>query len=143
MKTLFLDANIFLYAIGAESPQREACQRVLVAVGEGRLDGVSDAEVLQELLHVRRRRLTPQHASETVHEAATLLREVLPVTAAHVLRAGELLVERESLSARDALHAAVMEAQGIQLMVSLDADFDRLPSLRRLTPAEALELVGK
>ncbi len=142
MKTLFLDANIFLYAIGAESPHREVCQQVLVAVGEGRLDGISDAEVLQELLHVRRRRLTAQHAAETVHEAISMLRQVLPVTGANVLRASRLLEAQERLSARDALHVAVMEAHGVHLLVSLDADFDGLPMLQRLTPSEALALAS-
>ena len=138
MKTLFLDANIFLYALGAESPHRESCQQLLLAVGEGRLDGVTDAGVLQELLHVRRRRLDPQQAAEAVQEAAALVREVLPVTAQNVQRAGRLLMEIEALSARDALHAAVMEEHEIQILISLDADFDQVPFLRRLTPGEAL-----
>lgn len=140
MKTLFLDANIFLYALGAEGPHREGCRLLLSAVGEGRLGGVTDAEVLQEVLHVRKRRFSSGDAASAVEAAATLVREVLPVAGEDVVRAGRLLLRHQRLSVRDALHAAVMEAHDIHLIVSLDADFDQVPTLRRLSPSVALGL---
>jgi len=60
---LFLDANVFLYAIGADSPHRAPCRDVLQVVGQGKLDGITSSEVLQEILHVRSRRVNVADAA--------------------------------------------------------------------------------
>ncbi len=52
----FLDTNIFLYAAGGPSPQRESCANVLRRVADGSMDATINAEVIQEILHVLVRR---------------------------------------------------------------------------------------
>jgi predicted nucleic acid-binding protein len=49
----------------------------------------------------------------------------------HELASGRGL-ERPGLSARDALHAAVMDLQRIEVILSFDAGFDGLPGIQRL-----------
>jgi uncharacterized protein len=137
---LFLDANVFLYAVGGESSQRGACRAVLGDVGQGKLDGITSSEVLQEILHVRSRRVSVSDATSAVRAAAGLVAEVLPVTSEDVLEACHLLEAYSGLGARDALHAAVMKNSDVQLLISLDRDFDLLPGLKRLDPEQALAL---
>jgi predicted nucleic acid-binding protein len=48
---LFLDANVFPYTLGADSPHRAPCRDVLQAVGRGKLDGITSSAALQEILH--------------------------------------------------------------------------------------------
>lgn len=141
MARIFLDANVFLYAIGADSPHRTPCRAVLEAVGQGRLDGITSSEVLQEILHVRSRRVNVKDATSAVRAAADLVAEVLPVTTNDVLGACRLLEAHSGLSARDALHAAVMMNSQLHLLVSVDRDFDVLPELKRIDPVRALTLV--
>jgi hypothetical protein len=50
-----------------------------------------------------------------------------------VERAKTILLERESLSARDALHVALMEQNGVTRIASFDAGFDVVPGLERMT----------
>jgi uncharacterized protein len=136
---VFLDANIVLYAIGADSPHRAPCRAVLEAVGQGKLEGVTSSEVLQEVLHVRSRRMNVQDAA--VRAAAELVAEVLPVTREDVLEARRMREAHAGLGARDALHAAVMKNSELHVLVSVDRDFDVLPELKRIEPAQALSLV--
>lgn len=140
MARLFLDANVFLYALGADSPHRAAFRDVLQAVGQGKLDGITSSEVLQEILHVRSRRVNVADAASAVRAAADLVAEVLPVTSQDVLEACSLLEAHVSLGARDALHAAVMKNSQIHVLVSVDRDFDVIPDLKRLEPVQALAL---
>lgn len=140
MASLFIDANIFLCALGAEAPQREPCRELLAAVGEKRLDAVTNTEVLQELLYVRSRRLGVKDAFVAVRAAAQIVREVLPVTVEDVLLACRILERHPALSARDALHAAVMRNGSIHMMASMDAAFDEVTEVNRLDPQTALEL---
>jgi uncharacterized protein len=137
---VFLDANVFLYALGAESPHRAPCRDVLQAVGQGRLDGIASSEVLQEILHVRSRRVNVADAASAVRAAAELVAEVLPVTSEDVLEACSLLEAHASLGARAALHAAVMKTSQIHVLVSIDRDFDVIPDLKRIEPVQALAL---
>lgn len=140
MTRLFLDANVFLYAIGADSPHRDGCRSVLQAVGQGTLDGITSSEVLQEILHVRTRRVSVADATSAVRAAAELVAEVLPVTNRDVLEACRLLESHSGLGARDALHAAVMKNSQVHVLVSLDHDFDAIADLKRIEPAAALVL---
>ncbi len=123
-----------MYLVGAAHPHKtEAKAQLLlervIAAGE-RL--VTDAEVLQEVLH----RYTAINRREAIGPAFQAMLEIVddvfPVEKADVLRAGEIVQNPSSLSARDAVHIAVMERQGVRSVLSFDADFDCWPGLRRL-----------
>jgi hypothetical protein len=101
----------------------------LIAAGE-RL--VTDAEVLQEVLH-RYAAINRREAIEPVFRVILdVVDDVLAIEKRDVLRAGEIAQNRALLSARDAVHIAVMERHGIESILSFDADFDRWPGLKRI-----------
>jgi predicted nucleic acid-binding protein len=59
--------------------------------------------------------------------------EVFPVELEDVDRARLIVLERQTLSARGALHAAVMQRHGVSRILSFDAGFDTLPGVSRLS----------
>lgn len=128
---IFVDSNIPMYLIGAAHPNRDESRRLLEqAIVEGeRL--VTDAEVLQEILH----RYVAIRCREAIEPAFEVLLgvvdEVLPIDLADVQRARRLL-SRPGLSARDAIHAAVMQRHDIGRVMSFDRAFDQVPGLERL-----------
>jgi predicted nucleic acid-binding protein len=129
---IFVDSNIPIYLIGAPHPHKTEAQLILerlIAAGK-RL--VTDAEVLQEILH----RYTAIDRRDAIGPAlkATLdiVDEVFPIEKSDVLRAGEIAQNRALLSARDAVHVAVMERHGLRSILSFDGDFDRWPGLQRI-----------
>ena len=129
---IFVDSNIPMYLIGAGHPHKAEAQLILerlIAAGQ-RL--VTDAEVLQELLH----RYTAIDKREAIGPALQvtldIVDEVIPIEKADVLRAGEIVGSGALMSARDAVHIAVMVRHGIRSILSFDADFDRWPGLQRI-----------
>lgn len=129
---IFVDSNIPMYLIGAAHPHKAEAQLLLerlIASGQ-RL--VTDAEVLQEILH--------RYAAIDKREAITpafqvllgVVDDVLAIEKVDVLRAGEIVQNRALLSARDSVHIAVMERHGIRSILSFDGDFDRWPGLKRI-----------
>jgi predicted nucleic acid-binding protein len=129
---IFVDSNIPMYLIGAAHPHKTEAQVILerlIAAGQ-RL--VTDAEVLQEILH----RYTAIEKREAIGPAfqvmLDIVDEVVPIEKAEVLRAGEIAQNRAMMSARDAVHIAVMERHGIRSILSFDGDFDRWPGLQRI-----------
>jgi len=132
---IFVDSNIPMYLIGAAHPKKTEAQVLLerlIAAGE-RL--VTDAEVLQEILHRyaainRRDAIAP-----AMQLALDIVDEVFPIEKGDVMRASEITQNRALLSARDAIHIAIMEGHAIRSILSFDSDFDRWPGLRRVHQA--------
>jgi hypothetical protein len=129
---IFVDSNIPMYLVGAAHPNKEAARLLLeqaIARGE-RL--VTDAEVLQEILH----RYHAIRRPDAIQPAFDLLRgivdEVFPIELGDVERAKALLLGLSGLSARDAVHAAVMRRRGVATVMSFDSGFDRVAGLERL-----------
>ncbi|MBK5255113.1 MAG: type II toxin-antitoxin system VapC family toxin [Vicinamibacteria bacterium] len=61
-----------------------------------------------------------------------IIDEVFPVDLNAVERARTVLLGHSRLSARDALHVAVMEQQGVNRILSFDAGFDGFPGIALL-----------
>jgi len=135
--TYFIDANVPIYAAGRPSEFGEPCRAILRATGEGRLDAVSNVEVIQEIVHyfsaVRR-------APEGVALARyflTVVRRVLPIDPLDAAAMLEILAAHERIEPRDALHYAVMRRHGITHIITADAHFDSLPGIVRIDPRNA------
>jgi predicted nucleic acid-binding protein len=129
---IFIDSNIPMYLVGAPHSHKTDAQLLLKkAIADGERMA-TDAEVLQEILH----RYTAIGRRDAIRPALKALLgvvdEVFPVEQLDVLRAAQILEQHQDLSARDALHIAVMERRQLTRIMSFDADFDRWPGLTRL-----------
>jgi predicted nucleic acid-binding protein len=121
-----------MYLIGEPHPNKTDAQVLverLIAAGE-RL--VTDAEVLQEILH----RYTAINRRDAIGPALDvileLVDEVFVIEKSDVMRASEIVRGPEKFSARDALHIAIMERHQVRSVLTFDADFDRWPGLKRV-----------
>ncbi len=129
---IFIDSNIPMYLVGAAHPHKVDARRLLErAVVEGRRL-VTDAEVLQEILH----RYVAIGRRDAIWPCLDLLLEVtdevLPVTLDTVSAAAGIVLGHPDLSARDAVHLAIMKEHGIEEILSFDRHFDGVPGVRRL-----------
>lgn len=94
---------------------------------------VTDAEVLQEILH-RYVAINRREAIQPAFDALLgIADQVLPVDAAAAGRAKEIVMGHRQIPARDALHLAIMEHHGIEQILSFDAGFDEFPGVERLS----------
>ena len=97
---------------------------------------VTDAEVLQELLHRYLALRLWAQGRAVLTEFALLMRDrVEPVYADDVGDAASLAGRYSGLSARDLLHVAVMRRLGVSRIATADRAFDRIQELQRLDPA--------
>ena len=129
---ILIDSNVPMYLVGAAHPHKSDAQRLLerFAVDNRRL--VSDAEVLQEILH-RYVAIGRRDAIQPTFEALlSVVDDVLPVTIETLQRARDLVLGSATLSARDAVHVAVMQQYGVEEILSFDRGFDGVPGVRRL-----------
>ena len=130
---ILVDSNIPMYLVGGPHPLKVEAQRLVErAVAEGeRL--VTDAGVLQEILH-RYAALRRRDAIQPAFDALlNVVEEVFPVDVEDVQRAKSIVLGSSSLSARDALHLAVMARNRVARIMSFDAGFDTHPGVVRLS----------
>jgi predicted nucleic acid-binding protein len=129
---ILIDSNIPMYLIGAPHPHKADAQRLLEKLISARERLVTDAEVLQEILH-RYVAIDRRDSIQPAYDA--LLRiayEVVPIDQAAAERAKDIVMGNRRLSARDALHIAVMEQHEIDRILSFDSGFDGYPGISRL-----------
>jgi predicted nucleic acid-binding protein len=131
-----LDSAVVGHALGADSPWKASCQKVLRMAEEDIFRAYASVEMIQEIVHHRLRRTGDRLGSvQQARDAAsvcTLLnfdREVLDL-------ALDLIERIPTIRGRDAVHAATALAYGIDRIVSPDRAFDGLPGLSRIDPLE-------
>lgn len=129
---IFIDSNIPMYLVGASHPHKVDARRLVEEAIADSERLVTDAEVLQEILH----RYVAFGRREAIQPAFDVLLgivdEVFPVDADAVERAKSILYGKPRISARDAIHLATMAAHGSTRIMSFDKGFDGYPGVQRI-----------
>ncbi len=129
---IFVDSNIPMYLVGASHPHKADAQRMLEKLISNRQRLVTNAEVLQEILH-RYTAINRRDAIQPAFDALlNIVDQVFAVDQAAAERAKEIVMGYPKMSARDALHLAIMEAENIDQVLSFDSGFDGFPGIARL-----------
>ena len=121
-----------MYLIGAPHRNKIDSQRLLEQATLRRDRLVTDAEVFQEILH----RYSAINRREFIRPAFDVLLkvvdEVLPIDLEIVKKAKEIVLERPTTSARNAIHVAVMRCHHIEQIMTMDGDFDSFLDISRM-----------
>ncbi|HEV8699507.1 MAG TPA: type II toxin-antitoxin system VapC family toxin [Candidatus Limnocylindrales bacterium] len=129
---IFIDSNIPMYLIGADQALQLRARTLIedaVTLGEVLC---TDAEVLQEILHryiaIRRHEFIDP-AFETLLGVVDV---VYPIEREDVERGRRVLRTTSRLSARDALHIAIMLRNDVDRVLTFDTGLDEIPGLTRI-----------
>ena len=130
---IFVDSNLFVYAVGRPHPLREEARTLFAAAGSEGTPLLTSTEVLQELLHI----YLPVQRIATLDAALELasrsMDRVLPVEADDVAQARTLLDAYPALAARDLLHLALCRRHGITELKTFDRGLSAAFTRRRRT----------
>jgi predicted nucleic acid-binding protein len=127
---ILVDSNVPMYLVGAAHPNRERAAELLELAVARRERLVTDAEAFQEILH-RYVAIDRRDAIAAAWKALrALVDEIFPIEIEDV-DAARRLVSSSALTARDALHVAVMQRRGVEEILSFDSDFDGVPGVHR------------
>ncbi len=135
---LFIDANLIIYSIGGPHPLREPCKKFLEKIKSREILGVTNTEVLQEILcryfSIERGTLG-EMAYQSMIEFCT---DIFPVRVVDTDKALEILKRVNGITSRDAVHAATMIHNGIEEIISTDPHFDLIQEIKRIDPAKVI-----
>lgn len=130
---IFVDSNVPMYLVGVMHPHKADARRLLEKFVSERERLVTDAEVLQEIL----RRYAAINRKDAIQPAFDALLnavdEVFGIDQPVAERAKEIVLGSSRMSARDAIHLAIMEKHKIGRIFSFDTGFDGFPGVARLS----------
>ena len=129
---IFVDSSVPMYLVGAAHPNKDRALAVLTRLLHDGEQFVTDAEVYQEILH----RYTAIRRLDAIDPAFrsldAIVDEILTFGISEVRAARALIGTVEGVSARDALHVAVMRKAGTNRILSFDCGYDGCPGVERL-----------
>lgn len=129
---ILLDSNIPMYLVGAAHPHKLDAQRLLESAVSSGEPLVTDTEVLQEICH-RYAAIGRREAIQPAFDAVLgVVDDVLPIDLRDAESAKDILLRYGVLSARDAIHIAVMDRHGIERIMTFDRGFDAHPGIERV-----------
>jgi uncharacterized protein len=126
-----IDTNVVIYAAGKAHPLQDEARKVLDRIAEGSLHANVDVELLQEILHVYAARKERAKGFDTIDDLLVLFPNPIPIGREEIETARDLMHSNSFLGARDAIHAAVVQTQDLEGIVTADKVFDRIKGVKR------------
>ncbi len=129
-----LDTNVIVYALGRPHRYKQPCVRLLQDVANGTTDYGIDTELLQEILYLYTARGERRLGLSNCTDLLLMFPDPFPIARKEIVLTHELLTRHPGLVPRDAIHAAVVQANGLEGIVSADKVFDAIDNLTRFDP---------
>ena len=129
---IFIDSNVPMYLIGASHPNKARAVELVNGLVRGGERLVTDVEVYQEILH----RYTAIRRIDAIDAAFRSLDAIADAVLTFGMR--EVRIARTvigtvpGISARDALHVAIMRSHGVDRVLSFDRGFDAVAGIERV-----------
>jgi uncharacterized protein len=136
LRRFLFDTGVFIYALGGAHRYREPCRLILREVQDSRLVAEASTELIHEFAYIRLRQVGSR--ADAVRSAHTVRRScsLHIVEPRDIERALDLWGEYERLDVRDAIFAAQALNREMDAILSTDRDFDGIPELERIDPAD-------
>ena len=121
-----------MYLVGADHPNKDRAASLVKQLADSGEELVTNAEVYQEILHRYTSKRRPDLLDAAFRNLDSIVSEVFTFDMPEIRYARELLRAVPGISARDAIHVAVMRREGITRILSFDRGLDACPGIERI-----------
>ena len=129
---IFIDSNVPMYLVGAPHPNKARILDTLTRLVRDGEEFITDVEVYQEILHRYTAIRRPDAIDPAFDSLDAIVDNVLTYDMPEIYAAREIIGSVNGISARDALHIAVMRRVGANRTLSFDRGFDSYPGIERI-----------
>jgi predicted nucleic acid-binding protein len=138
---IYLDTNIFLYAIQQHEKYGNACATILQDVQDKKIKAISSTITLAEMIgalqkindELKKRGNRPIRIEESFDAILNYPVTWLDISPILIRKS---LDHTNILFGVDCIHRESMELHGIEKIISADRDFDTIPGIRRIDPLD-------
>ena len=129
---IFVDSNVPMYLVGDSHPNKDRALTLLTRFVQDGERFVTDVEVFQEILHRYTAIQRPDAIDPAFASLQAIADNILTFGMPEIRAARSLIDLVKGISARDALHVAVMRKSGVRRILSFDSGFDSIPEIERI-----------
>ena len=135
---IFVDSNVFMYAVGRPHPLQTPAQRFFVEAHRRGTPLCTSAEVMQELAHVYLPTGRLHTFDATLELMASAAVEVWPLEEEDVALARHIHEQYTTLQARDLCHLASCRRRGVREIKTFDQTFAAISGRDAPVPSDHL-----
>ena len=128
---MFLDSNVLLFAFLDKGQMGDDANELLRMVRDGRLRAEISPLVLDEVMWALKKTIGREQTDRAIGGMMMLPFIWLDLSFGCIRHARARF--REGLDPRDAFHAAVMDENGLYVIISEDIHFDKLEGVQKMT----------
>ena len=121
-----------MYLVGTPHPNKDRAAAAIIRLRGDSEEFVTSVEVYQEILHRYSSLGRLNFIDQAVSALDEIVYDVLSFGMAEIYAARDLIRSVNGITARDALHVAVMQRAGITRILSYDRGFDAVPGNRKV-----------
>ena len=129
---IFIDSNVPMYLIGASHPNKARAVELVNGLVRGGERLVTDVEVYQEILH-RYTAIRRIDAIDAAFRSLDAIADAVLTFGMQEIRIARTIIGTvPGISARDALHVAIMRSHRVDRVLSFDRGFDAVAGIERV-----------
>ena len=132
---IYIDTNIWIYAITAHPRYGKKCRRILEALERGELEAAISVQVLSEVAGVLYQQFGVKDTVGQIEAILSYPLELIDVTPDIVLRAAEYSRDYGILP-YDGIHVASALGRMTKEILSADGELDKVAAITRIDPLE-------
>ena len=130
---IFVDTSVPLYMVGSPHPYKDRAEALIEQLRASGEKFATDMEVYQELLHLYSVALSFNMTDVAFEKLDSIVDKVFTFGLPEIHAAKELNFAFPNISARNALHIAVMRREGITRILSFEHRLDDCPGIERIS----------
>ena len=128
----YLDANIFIYAVGNDDHKSKICIEIIKKLIRKEIKGETSLLTWDEFIHGVRRQYGRSVAVEEGKKFLKFPNLLFLEVDKNIISKAQELIEQYNLRPRDALHASPAILNNINEIISDDSDFDKIKEIKRI-----------
>ena len=129
---IYLDANIFIYAVLDKGDKGEFCKKLLEKAALKQIGAHTSTLTWDEVVHTLKKHAPFDEVFKQSNKFLKFPNLIFLEVNIEILEKAEELLEEYNLKPRDAIHAATAIINKIKEFASDDLDFDRVKEVKRI-----------
>ena len=135
---MYIDSNIFIFAATDKDKLGQNCREIIRLINEQKITCVASFLVIDEVMWILKKNIGRDDAIKITKAMLSMPIKWVEVDKSVIVKMIDIF-EKTILDPRDAVHIASMKELGLSLIVSEDADFDKVKGIERVNASKCIE----
>ena len=135
---MYIDSNIFIFAATDKDELGQNCRELMELINEQKITCAASYLVVDEVIWILKKMVGKEDAVKIVKTMLSMPIKWIVVDRPVIMKMVDIY-GRTTLDPRDAIHVSSMKDIGLSVILSEDADFDKVEGIERISASECVK----